>query len=169
MEVPPFDDLDAVHNDILRIKNIWGIYEEFQEDLAVLGKEDWVTFRSKMYRFEEFLSQWTEKLKASEDDGKASRKQQTKKTMRLRLEEEIESYRTLIPMLKWIRGEALSPDHWLELFRILKMSRGTTLEKLTFGEVLQAKEEIVKNLEQLKVRLFPRAEKRIFVSRICRI
>lgn len=153
MDPPPFDPLDAVHNDIARIKNVWGIYEEFQQDLAVLGKEDWVTFRSKIYRFEEFLGQWQEKLKqmANDESIKSSRKQTTK-NMSLRIEEDIESYRLLIPMFKWVRGEALSPDHWLELFRILRLSRGTTLEKLTFGELLQAKDEIMKNLDQLKVR-----------------
>ena len=56
MDEPTFEELDDVYSDITRIKNVWGIYEEFQDDLAVLGKEDWVTFRSKTYRFDEFLS-----------------------------------------------------------------------------------------------------------------
>jgi dynein heavy chain 2, cytosolic len=55
-----------------------------------------------------------------------------------------------MPQLKWIRGEALSPEHWLELFRMLKMPRGTSLDKLTFGDVLLAKAEILKQAEAIK-------------------
>ena len=37
---------------------------------------------------------------------------------------------------------------------MLKMPRGTTLEKLTFGHVLAASDEIIRNADALKVRLF---------------
>ena len=52
--------------------------------------------------------------------------------------------------MKWVRGEALSPEHWLDLFRIMKLPRGTTLEKLTFGDIVKSKNEIIKNAEQIK-------------------
>ena len=52
--------------------------------------------------------------------------------------------------MKWVRGEALSPEHWLDLFRIMKLPRGTTLEKLTFGDIIKSKNEIIKNSEQIK-------------------
>jgi len=55
--------------------------------------------------------------------------------------------------LKYVRGEALSPDHWLELFRLLKMPRGTILEKLTFGDVLESADQIIAHADALKVRL----------------
>jgi dynein heavy chain 2 len=59
-----------------------------------------------------------------------------------------------MPVLKWVRGEPLSQDHWLELFRMLKMPRGTTLEKLTFGHVLNASDNIITNADALKVILW---------------
>lgn len=42
----------------------------------------------------------------------------------------------------------------MELFRLLKMPKGTTLEKLTFGNVLEAADLIVMHAEALKVLLF---------------
>lgn len=54
-------------------------------------------------------------------------------------------------MLKWVRGEPLSQDHWLDLFRLLGMPRGTTLEKLTFGDILGVSDAIVINANALKV------------------
>ena len=155
MNEPAFEDLEAVHADILRIKNIWGIYEEFQNELAVLGEEDWVTFRTKTYQFDEFLSQWQEKIKQmAQNEGTKSARKTASKTMSLRIQEDIDNYRILAPLFKWVRGESLSPDHWLELFRILKMPRGISLEKLTFGDILKVKDEIMNNGEQLKVRIF---------------
>lgn len=50
---------------------------------------------------------------------------------------------TLVPLLKYVRGEVLSEEHWHELFSMLHMPRGTTLEKLTFGDILQAGEAII--------------------------
>ncbi|CAF1577664.1 unnamed protein product, partial [Adineta steineri] len=152
MTEPSFQDLDEVSNDIAQIKNVWGVYEEYQQELNELTKEDWITFRSKTYRFDEFLSNWQEKLKQISpvaDTGKASKKTSTT-NMNVRIQQEIDNYRLITPLLKWVRGEALSPDHWLELFRILKMPRGTMLEKLTFGDILKARPEIASNAEQLK-------------------
>jgi dynein heavy chain 2 len=152
MEEPVFQELDEVNTDITRIKNVWGIYEEFQEELTELAKEDWVTFRTKTYRFDEFLSNWQEKLKqlANNESTKSSKKHSSV-NMNVRIQQDIDHYRLIAPLFKWVRGEALSPDHWLELFRILKMPRGIQLEKLTFGDILKAKEELVNNSEQLKV------------------
>ena len=103
MDEPTFEELDDVYSDITRIKNVWGIYEEFQDDLAVLGKEDWVTFRSKTYRFDEFLSQWQEKLRqlASNPSTKSSKKHSST-NMNDRIQQDIVNYRLLSPMFKWI-------------------------------------------------------------------
>ena len=87
---------------------------------------------------------WQDKLKKEiAKTGKPS-------TMQLKIQSDIDSYRELTPSLKWIRGEALSTEHWMDLFRMLQMPRGTTLEKLTFLDILKAKAEIIKNAEAIK-------------------
>ena len=50
---------------------------------------------------------------------------------------------SLLPLLKYVRGEVLSPDHWHELFRMLGMPRGTILEKLTFGDIIKVADAII--------------------------
>ena len=60
-------------------------------------------------------------------------------------------FQSVLPSLKWVRGEPLSQDHWAELFRMLGMPRGMTLEKLTFGHVLESANAIIKNAAALKV------------------
>ncbi|CAF1013145.1 unnamed protein product, partial [Didymodactylos carnosus] len=164
LDEPSFQDLDEVTTDINRIKNVWGIYEEFQQELNELTKEDWITFRSKTYRFDEFLQNWQEKLKKLSQDektndttssrgkqkGGSSTQSSSTSTMHMRIQQDIDLYKEVSPLFKWVRGEALSPDHWLDLFRILKMPRGTTIEKLTFGDILKSKQEIISNAEAVK-------------------
>lgn len=55
-----------------------------------------------------------------------------------------------MPVLKWVRGEGLSQDHWLELFRLLNMPRGLTLEKLNLRHILDAAPEIIRHAEAIK-------------------
>ncbi len=54
-------------------------------------------------------------------------------------------------MLKWVRGEPLSQDHWLDMFRLLGLPKGTTLEKLTFGDIISVADAIVINAAAIKV------------------
>ena len=60
----------------------------------------------------------------------------------------------MLPVLKWVRGEPLSQDHWLDLFRLVGLPRGTTLEKLTFGDILSVADNIVLKAKDLKVTPF---------------
>lgn len=55
------------------------------------------------------------------------------------------------PLLKFVRGEHLSSDHWLDMFRLLKLPRGTTLEKLIFGDIIKVADEIIANADAIKV------------------
>lgn len=56
-----------------------------------------------------------------------------------------------IPVLKYVRGEHLSQDHWLDMFRLLGLPRGTTLERLTFNDLLSVADTIIEKAVELKV------------------
>lgn len=60
----------------------------------------------------------------------------------------------MLPVLKYVRGEHLSQDHWLDMFRLLGLPRGTTLEKLTFSDLLSVANTIVEKALELKVCLY---------------
>ena len=53
-------------------------------------------------------------------------------------------------MLKWVRGESFSDDHWVELFRLINLPRGLRLEELTFGLILNSASQIIANSAALK-------------------
>ncbi|XP_066286377.1 cytoplasmic dynein 2 heavy chain 1-like isoform X1 [Branchiostoma lanceolatum] len=136
---PQIPEADELREDLRVHESMWSLYEEFNNGMSDLAKEDWISFRSRSYMFEEFLGQWAEKLRSEEPT-----------TITIKLTKDIDKYRAVLPLLKYVRGEVLSQDHWLEMFRLLGMPRGTTLEKLTFGHILASSNAIIKNADQLK-------------------
>jgi len=57
----------------------------------------------------------------------------------------------VIPVLKWVRGEPLSQDNWIELFCIIGLPKTMTLEKLTFGDLIAHSDAIINSADALKV------------------
>lgn len=60
-------------------------------------------------------------------------------------------FQNMVPVLKYVRGEHLSQDHWLDMFRLLGLPRGTTLERLTFNDILGVANTIIEKALELKV------------------
>ncbi|PAA68244.1 hypothetical protein BOX15_Mlig013490g1 [Macrostomum lignano] len=139
MERPEFPLAEELKADLDTVELEWGQFEKFNSGLQDLAKEDWISFRSRYYVFEEFLGQWFDRLREEEPTS-----------MTVRLQKEIDKYKDVLPVLKWVRGEPLGPDHWLDLFRLIHLPRGTTLERLTFGNLLSVSSEIIANAEALK-------------------
>lgn len=94
LEEPVFKQLDEINADITKIQTIWGIYEEFQTGLKEHAKEDWVSFRSKTFKFEEFLQMWQERLK--QETSKSSKPS----TMQVKIQQDIDTYRVCISLIE---------------------------------------------------------------------
>ncbi|KAG8523219.1 Cytoplasmic dynein 2 heavy chain 1, partial [Galemys pyrenaicus] len=140
LEEPNFSLAYSISKDIESCAQIWALYEEFQQGYQKMANEDWITFRTKTYLFEEFLMNWHDRLRKVEEHS----------VMTVKLQSEVDKYKTVIPILKYVRGEHLSPDHWLDLFRLLGLPRGTSLEKLLFGDLLRVADTIVAKASDLK-------------------
>ncbi len=133
-----FPMVEKVEADLAKIEETWGLFEEFNTSMKDMSKEEWIIFRSKSYRFEEFLSQWYDKLNNSEK----------KSTITVRLIKEIEKYKGVLPVLKYVRGEIFSDHHWNEMFGILGMPR-KSIEHLLFDDFLQARQKLVDHEQEL--------------------
>uniref|UniRef100_G3VCU8 Dynein cytoplasmic 2 heavy chain 1 n=1 Tax=Sarcophilus harrisii TaxID=9305 RepID=G3VCU8_SARHA len=141
IDEPNFSMAYSISKDIETCAQVWELYEEFHQGFQEKAKEDWITFRSKIYVFEEFLMTWHDRLRKVEEHS----------VMTVKLQSEVDKYKMVVPVLKYVRGEHLSPDHWLDLFRLLGLPRGTSLEKLLFGDLLRVAETIVAKASDLKV------------------
>ena len=47
----------------------------------------------------------------------------------------------------------MSADNWTELFHLIGIPKGMTLEKLTFGDIISHSDGIINNAEAIKVAL----------------
>ncbi|KAM9321467.1 cytoplasmic dynein 2 heavy chain 1 [Gastrophryne carolinensis] len=140
LEAPDFSLADEIRIDIEQCTNTWSLYEEFYQGFNEKAREDWISFRSKYYSFEEFLLSWHDRLRKMEEHT----------TMSVKLQAEIDRYKMVVPVLKYVRGESLSQDHWLDLFRLLGLPKGTTLERLLFGDLLKVSDMIILKASELK-------------------
>ncbi|CAB1349241.1 unnamed protein product [Coregonus sp. 'balchen'] len=140
LEAPDFSLAEETIRDMEEYGQMWSLYEDWQEDFQKKAKEDWITFRSKTYVFEEFLFAWQDRLRKLEQHTSLS----------VKLQREVDKYKSLVPVLKYVRGEHLSQDHWLDLFRLLGLPKGTTLERLTFWDLLSVADTITDRALELK-------------------
>ncbi|XP_036005544.1 cytoplasmic dynein 2 heavy chain 1 isoform X1 [Fundulus heteroclitus] len=140
LEPPEFSLAEDIQRDMDEHSQMWGLYEEWQQGFTEKAQEDWITFRSKTYVFEEFLFTWQDRL----------RKLEKPTAMSVKLQGEVDKYKNMVPVLKYVRGEHLSQDHWLDMFRLLGLPRGTTLERLTFNDLLGVANTITEKALELK-------------------
>nr|WAW84826.1 cytoplasmic dynein 2 heavy chain 1 [Halisarca dujardinii] len=141
MSEPDIPLLGELRADLESCSEMWSMYDSFASELQALKEQDWLSFRGKKYLFEDFLTQWFERLRGLEPPPSV---------VSLRLQRDIDRYQAVVPLLKYVGGEALSVEHWQELFRLLGMPKGTTQEKLSFGDVLAAAHTIDSHSEELK-------------------
>ncbi|XP_043547742.1 cytoplasmic dynein 2 heavy chain 1 isoform X2 [Chiloscyllium plagiosum] len=137
---PEFELAERLRKNLEQYESMWSLYEDFTKGLQNMLNEDWISFRGKIYIFEDFLLMWHDKL----------RKRNEQTTITVKLQKDVDTYKMLFPVLKYVRGEHLSQDHWLDLFRLLGMPRGTTIEKLQFGDLLKVADVIVAKSSDLK-------------------
>ncbi|XP_071452948.1 cytoplasmic dynein 2 heavy chain 1 [Hetaerina americana] len=140
MEAVDIPECSEVENDLQKFESMWSLFDEFNTGLQKLGEEEWIVFRSRCYKFEEFLLHWCEKLDLPE--GGAT-------SLTVRIYQEIESHKDIIPLLKYIRGETFSDSHWHELLKILGIPEKPA-DSITFGDFLNARLAIVEHIETLK-------------------
>ncbi|KAJ8027756.1 Cytoplasmic dynein 2 heavy chain 1 [Holothuria leucospilota] len=158
LDEPQFPLADEIRTDLHQLQGMWLLYEEFSTGMEAIEKEDWVVFRSKTYIFEDFLSQWAEKLRDSDLEVTV---------MTVRLTNDIEKYKQIIPVLKYISSDVFTQEHWADMFRMLKMPRNTALDRLTFGHIVAASDHILANAEALK-ELFNRAKGEVSIREALR-
>ncbi|XP_033632471.1 cytoplasmic dynein 2 heavy chain 1-like isoform X2 [Asterias rubens] len=151
LDEPQFGIAEELKEDFKQHEAMWTLYEEFSNGLKVLEETEWIVFRSKTYQLDDFLGMWAEKLRGSGED------EIEHTMMTVKLSKDIDKYKAISPMLKYVSSDVYSQEHWHDMFRMLKMPRGTTLEKLTFGDILGATDQILANSQALKD-LFNRAK-----------
>ncbi len=92
--------------DLEKHEEMWSTFEEFNKEMAQLADEEWIVFRAKSYRLEEFLQRWYDRLQgnnnssSNDKEGDEDKKDKDKEKKRpaatavtVRLLREIEKYK----------------------------------------------------------------------------
>jgi len=129
-------DLEA---EISEHEKAWSAFEEFRVELDKMAKEDWLSFRSKLYNFQDFFMLWSEKIKGRNKDVVAKF-----------IGTQLELFKQAWPILKLSTGEGFEKEHWKSLFHYLKLPKEVTMENLQFSHFLDNISGLVKAGDQVR-------------------
>ncbi|KAF5283232.1 hypothetical protein FQA39_LY17379 [Lamprigera yunnana] len=134
-----FSFLENIEADFKQEEDLWTQFEDFHNEFEKIANEEWIVFRKKSYRLDEFLSDWQTKLEQSHQSSII--------TMLL---QEIDKYKTAVPVLKYVKGEDFTENHWIEVFTLLNIVP-KPIDILLLSDFLNASEAMLENAEQLKI------------------
>lgn len=139
MDEPSMQEIEDLAADIDLFASMWKIWGEFQVDTKTLRDEAWITFRSKLFKLEDLIKAWQDRMRDAASNNI---------TVHIRML--LDEWARLAPLLKFVRGDGFTPNHWSELFRILNVPRGTTQDSMLFGLVLDRSEVVLRQEKEIK-------------------
>ncbi|XQJ30746.1 dynein heavy chain, putative [Leishmania guyanensis] len=145
LDEPDLQSLEDAETDIEDYAKMWGMLGDFQQQVQELCKELWISFRAKVYRFEDFVKLWQGRLKEIPPNS-----------VTVHIRTMLDNWTHCVPLLTYIRGEGFTSAHWTELFKLLKL-RNVTQDTVNFGQILDHYEDILKNEGPIK-KLHSRAQ-----------
>ena len=151
-----------IEEDLKKVEAAWMQLEEFKEGLGEFEEEDWIVFRTRPQRLEDFLVKWESQFK-----------NQAKSDVVIRILKDVDGYKVLrlnipeilhclpfliltdgfqgfLPNMKYIRGDSFTEKHWYELFSILKMP-SKQLGELKVKDFLKVRHTIEERLKDIQV------------------
>eukprot|EP00796_Vickermania_ingenoplastis_P004422 gene4422-3221_t len=145
MDEPDMSALEELESDVNENAKMWTTLAEFQTEIKALRQENWISFRAKLYRFEDCVKLWTDRLKELSANA-----------ITIHIRTLLDKWDRCSSLLKYVRGDGFTPAHWNELFSLLGL-HGVTQDTLKFGQILDKHDNIVKNEASLK-KLHSRAQ-----------
>jgi dynein heavy chain 2, cytosolic len=136
---PEFSLINEIEGEIQASQGIWLLCEEYTRGLEDIAKQDWISFRGKIGSLEDYFILWNDRIGSRKID-----------TIATHIIKDMDSYRQVIPVLKFLRGDNWMSEHWGEMFRILQFPKGTTLSELTVKHFLDVGAELSVSIEKIK-------------------
>ena len=124
---PSFPALSKAEIDIKEALEKWNVVADYNKDFDALAAQQWVVIREKLNDYEEKLIEWERKLGTLND-----------KATTAFIAKDLLQKRDLLPLLKMLRGEHWNPQHWDELFRILRVVGKVDVQHFTLNILLSS-------------------------------
>ncbi|KAL3266579.1 hypothetical protein HHI36_010743 [Cryptolaemus montrouzieri] len=122
--------LDDIEKDMENVFVSWKLFEDFYEGLLGFYQEEWIVFRKKMYKFEEYLQEWQKKLSGMEHND-----------IVVKIIQENNKFNEIYPVLKYVRGDDFTEKHWMDVFHIIGIP-SKSVEALTLKDFLDVSDVI---------------------------
>lgn len=139
LEKPDLRIVDAMRVELQSAADLWMLFDQFSQGLETHVAEDWIVFRSHMYDFSDFLDTWVGTLKTHPPS-----------VVTVRIRKDVDRFQELIPLLKYLRGDAYSAEHWGELFRLITIDPKVTMETLTFRHFIDVTDTILESADEIR-------------------
>ena len=135
MDTPEFAELDALKSKMESCQSKWNVLGKFNAALDVHGQQDWITFRGSLYLLNDFVVDWTKKLKKEDSTDVTTY-----------IEKQLKLLQDAVPVLKNCKGDIPFTDtHWAELFRRLGIPKSVRVDTLTAGHFFTVLDNVVVN------------------------
>lgn len=139
LEKPTFTQMDDLKEDIEKTEAMWAFYTEFSTALDEVRGKQWITYRVKIFQFEDFLNDWGEKVRSRGADA-----------VSLHVQKQIDTMRRVKELLRYCSGESFEKEHWATLYSKLGLSTATKYDDLVVGDFLDVQDEILNSEMALK-------------------
>ena len=90
LDKPQFAQFDELKEDIENTEAMWGFYSDFSSSLDEVRNKQWITYRVKMFQFDDFLNAWAEKVRERGAD-----------TVSLQVQRHVDSMRRVKELLRY--------------------------------------------------------------------
>eukprot|EP01105_Mastigella_eilhardi_P023120 TRINITY_DN578_c0_g1_i21.p1 TRINITY_DN578_c0_g1~~TRINITY_DN578_c0_g1_i21.p1 ORF type:complete len:3400 (+),score=883.23 TRINITY_DN578_c0_g1_i21:3362-13561(+) len=142
MPVTSIPAVDTLANEMDEHEESWLLYRGFVEKKAEMGQKPWTEFRANIGVFEDFIADW-------EDAILKQCKKRGPNPICDFLRQELNQLRESVILLKLVRGEAFTSEHWKTLFMMLELGVANVNE-LKFDHFLSVIDKLVANADQIK-------------------
>uniref|UniRef100_A0A2A4JRE1 Dynein heavy chain, cytoplasmic n=1 Tax=Heliothis virescens TaxID=7102 RepID=A0A2A4JRE1_HELVI len=108
MKVQLSDTWDQADKLMAEYVELWSPFKEYNEEFDSIADQEWIVFQKKIHLIEEFSVKWKAHLEPFT-------------VLTLYIQQELEKYSDLAPLLKYLRGNEFTERHWREVYSLLDM------------------------------------------------
>ncbi|XP_022829187.1 cytoplasmic dynein 2 heavy chain 1 [Spodoptera litura] len=108
MKVELNDTWDQAEKLMVEYVTLWTPLKEYNEEFELMADQEWIVFQKKIHLIEEFSVKWKSRLEPFT-------------IVTLYIQQELEKYSDLAPLLKYLRGTDFTERHWHEVYSLLEM------------------------------------------------
>ncbi|XP_030763708.1 cytoplasmic dynein 2 heavy chain 1 [Sitophilus oryzae] len=138
LELPDIDFITEVEKNITEEETSWKLFEDFYAEFEDICKEYWIVYRKKLVNFENFIKEWQEKLVPEAVLNYIPP-----------ILQELQKYKTIISLLRHVKGDDFSEKHWNDVFDLLGIEP-KPVEELLVKDFLNASENIQEHAQELQ-------------------